>query len=308
MRVRILVNPKAGGGAALRRLPSVLGALEQAGVSADSAQTQAPGDAPRLVREASRDGIDCLAVMGGDGTMNEVCQAYLDDQGQPIRGPDLAIVPAGTGGDFRRTFGLGTSDAEAVTRLIASPPRPVDLGVLHFHDAEGRPRIRAFLNIASFGLGGLTDQLVNSGPKWLGGKAAFFLGTLRAMALYRPQPVRLVVDGTPFLEAPVLNVALANGRYFGGGMMVAPDASPTDGLLDVVAFHDMTKTQSLLFTQDIYRGTHIGKKGVASIRGSEVRAEPLQSTDRVLIDLDGETPGRLPLSAGILPGAVRIRI
>ena len=308
MRVRILVNPKAGGGTALRRLPIVLAALERAGVSADSAETQAPGDAPRIVREATREGIDCLAVMGGDGTMNEVCQAYVDADGQPLRGPDLAVIPAGTGGDFRRTFGLGSSDAEAVTRLIASPPRPVDLGVLRFHDDEGRPAQRAFLNIASFGLGGLTDRLVNSGPKWLGGKAAFFLGTLRAMAVYRSQPVRIVVDGQLFLEAAVLNVALANGRYFGGGMMVAPDASPTDGLLDVVAFHDMSNTRSLLFTQDIYRGTHIGKQGVASIRGSEVRAEPLQSTDRVLIDLDGETPGRLPLAASLLPAAIRLRI
>jgi YegS/Rv2252/BmrU family lipid kinase len=308
MRVRILVNPKAGGGTAARRVPVLLGALERAGVSADAAETRAPGDAPRIVREAAREGVDCLAVMGGDGTMNEVCQAYLDADGQPLGGPDLAIVPAGTGGDFRRTFGLGTSDAEAVTRLISNPPRPVDLGVLRFHDDEGRPTLRAFLNIASFGLGGLTDRLVNTGPKWLGGKAAFFLGTLRAMMIYRCQPVRIVVDDQLFLEAPVLNVALANGRYFGGGMLVAPDASPTDGKLDVVAFHDMSNTQSLLFTQDIYRGTHIGKKGVASTRGSEIRAEPLQSSDRVLIDLDGETPGRLPLSASLLPAAIRLRI
>lgn len=308
MRVRVLVNPKAGAGVGLRRLPALLDALDRAGVSADSAQTEAPGDAARIVREAGRDGVDCVAVMGGDGTMNEACQAFLGSDGQALAGPDLAIVPAGTGGDFRRTFGLGLSDAEAVTRLVANPPRPVDLGVLRFHDRDGRPALRAFLNIASFGLGGLTDRMVNDGPKWLGGKAAFLLGTLRAMLVYRPQPVRVTVDGRVFLEAPILNVALANGRYFGGGMMVAPDANPMDGKLEVVGFHDMTNTQSLLFTQDIYRGTHIGKNGVAHTRGIEIKAEPLQSTDQVLIDLDGETPGRLPLTATVLPGAVRIRI
>jgi YegS/Rv2252/BmrU family lipid kinase len=308
MRVRVLVNPKAGSGVGLRRLPVLLDALDRAGVSADSAETKGPGDAARIVRDAGRDGIDCVAVMGGDGTMNEACQAFLGPNGERVDGPELAVVPAGTGGDFRRTFGLGTSDAEAVTRLVASPPRPVDLGVLRFHDSEGRPAQRAFLNIASFGLGGLTDRMVNSGPKWLGGKAAFLLGTLRAMLVYRAQPVRITVDGQVFLEAPILNVALANGRYFGGGMLVAPDANPTDGKLDVVGFHDMTNTQSLLFTQDIYRGTHIGKKGVAHTRGVEIAATPLQSTDQVLIDLDGETPGRLPLTATVLPGAVRIRI
>jgi diacylglycerol kinase family enzyme len=92
------------------------------------------------------------------------------------------------------------------------------------------------------------------------------------MLVYRPQPVRVTVDGVPFLEAPVLNVALANGRYFGGGMQVAPDANPMDGALDVVAFHDISNAESLLFTQDIYRGTHIGKKGVRHTRGVEVRA------------------------------------
>jgi diacylglycerol kinase family enzyme len=91
-------------------------------------------------------------------------------------------------------------------------------------------------------------------------------------------------------------------------MMVAPEADPTDGRLDVVAFHDISSFESLTFTQDIYRGTHLGKKGVAFARGSEIRAEPLQSTDQVLIDLDGETPGRLPLMASVLPAAVKIRI
>ena len=164
------------------------------------------------------------------------------------------------------------------------------------------------MNITSFGLGGLTDRIVNDTPKWLGGKASFFLGTLRAMALYKNAPVRVLVDGKPFIEEPIVNVAIANGRYFGGGMKIAPDADPTDALFDVVALGDLSRVESIGLAAHIYRGSHVRERGVHVTRGSEVRAEALVQNAEVLIDMDGETPGRLPLVARIAPSALRIRI
>ena len=90
----------------------------------------------------------------------------------------------------------------------------------------------------------MVDTIVNAGPKWLGGKAAFFLASLRASAVYRNVPVRVFVDDVLFHEGPVLNVAVANGRAFGGGMFVAPNADPHDGLFDVVVLGDMNKLES----------------------------------------------------------------
>ena len=307
MKLRLIVNPTAGSGRAARRIPELKRALEARGIQAEIAETKAPGDATRLVHEARADGIECLLVMGGDGTLNEVSQGYLDADGRPLPGPDLALLPSGTGGDFRKSFDLGTSTEEAVERLTQAAPRPLDLGILELTAHSGERVRRAFLNITSFGLGGLTDRLVNDGPKWIGGRAAFFVGTLRAMVSYSNAPVRVRVDGEVCLEAPILNVAIANGRYFGGGMKIAPDADPSDGLFDVIALHDLSRAQGVALAHRIYQGSHVGQPGVRVARGAMVEAESLVPRAEVLIDMDGETPGRLPLIARVAKGALRIR-
>jgi diacylglycerol kinase (ATP) len=307
MKLRVISNPSAGSGSAIRRLPALKRLLEDRGIQAEFVETRAPGDATRLVHEARADGIECLGVMGGDGTLNEVSQGYLDSEGQPLPGPDLALIPSGTGGDFRKTFALGGTLEEAVERLATAEPRPLDLGLLELTAHSGETVRRAFLNITSFGLGGLTDRLVNTGPKWIGGRGAFFLGSLRALISYTNAPVRLRVDGEIVLEAPIANVAIANGKYFGGGMKIAPDALPDDGLFDVVAMHDVTRAQVALFSPRVYQGTHIGQPGVRFARGSLIEAESLVPRAEVLIDMDGETPGRLPLVARVARGALKIR-
>src|SRR5690348_14273051 len=108
MKLRIVVNPSAGSGSAKRRIPEVVRALGIHGITAEIAEPRGPGDATRLAREARADGVDCIGVMGGDGTLNEVCQAYIDAAGEACAGPDLALLPSGTGGDFRKSFELGT--------------------------------------------------------------------------------------------------------------------------------------------------------------------------------------------------------
>ena len=307
MKLRVISNPTAGSGSAIRRLPALKRLLEDRGIQAEFVETRAPGDATRLVHEARADGVECLLVMGGDGTLNEVSQGYLDADGQPLPGPDIALVPSGTGGDFRKSFGLGTTLEEAVERLSTATPRPLDLGLLEITAHSGETIRRAFLNITSFGLGGLTDRLVNSGPKWIGGRAAFFVGSLRALVSYSNAPVRVRVDGEVVLEAPIVNVAIANGQYFGGGMKIAPDADPSDGQFDLIAMHDLTRAQGVALAPRIYQGTHIGQPGVSAFRGALIEAESLVPRAEVLIDMDGETPGRLPLVARVARGALRIR-
>ncbi len=307
MHLRVILNPTAGSGAAARKRAAIVGALTAGGAAPEVVQTEGPGDAGRLVRQARAEGVECVVLVGGDGTLNDAVQGYLGADGQLESGPELALIPSGTGGDFRRTFGIGDDLAEAAERVLRAEPRPVDLGLLSVTSHEGKRVKRAFINITSFGIGGLTDRIVNSSPKWIGGKAAFFMGTLRAMLVYRNAPVRVRVDGSVWLEAPIFNVALANGRYFGGGMMIAPDADPGDGLIDVVALHDMTRIQSALLAQHIYKGAHLSQPGVSVTRGKLIEAEPLAAGTEVLVDMDGETPGRLPLSAELAPSALRLR-
>jgi YegS/Rv2252/BmrU family lipid kinase len=307
VHLRVILNPTAGSGGAARKKAAILRSLTVGGAAPEVVHTEGPGDAGRLIREARRDGVECAVLVGGDGTLNDAVQGYLDEEGQLVPGPDLGLIPSGTGGDFRRTFELTDSVEDAAERLLKASPRPLDLGLLTVTSHDGKRVRRAFLNITSFGIGGLTDRIVNASPKWIGGKATFFLGTLRAMLVYRNAPVRVLVDGKPWLEAPIFNVALANGRFFGGGMLIAPNADPADGLLDVVALHDMSKVRAASLSQHIYKGTHLGLPGVSVTRGKVIEAEPMAASTEVLVDMDGETPGKLPLRAELAPGALRLR-
>lgn len=306
-RFVLVLNPRAGAGAAGDRLPALRTALEEAGARFDVALTEGPRDATRLVREALSDGAAGVAVVGGDGTLNEAVNGFFDDEGNAIA-PDawLGPLPCGTGGDFRRTLGISKRIGPMVTRMMWARPRRVDVGWLTFVDHEGRPAHRAFLNIASFGMSGLIVRLVNEGPKWMGAKPSFLLGTYRAIMQHRNQRVRITIDDGEPSEREPLTVAVANGRFFGGGMQVAPKAEIDDGFFDVVSL-DMAPFESVALTAAIYRGAHLDHPGVSCTRARRVHAEPVDPNDRVLIDLDGEGPGALPATFEIRQHALLLR-
>ncbi len=306
-RFVLLANPRAGAGAAARRLPALEGALRKLGAVFDTALTEGPGHARELTREALEGGARGVAVVGGDGTLNEALNGYLDETGAPVApGAWLAPLPSGTGGDLRRTLGI-SKDVEAMARqMMAAAPRPIDAGWLTFVGDDGATRARAFANIASFGLGGRVDRAVNDGPKWIGGTPAFLLGTLRAMIGYRRPRVRLTLDDRPPREARILNVAVANGRFFGGGMKIAPDAQLDDGLFDVVGL-ELSVPRSFALTAAIYRGRHLRHPAAWLERARRIHAEPVDPGEAVLLDVDGEAPGRLPATFELRAGAITLR-
>lgn len=303
----VVLNPRAGAGAAGERRAALETVLREHGADFEVRLTRAPRHATELTRQALREGARGVAVVGGDGTLSEALNGFFDETGAPIA-PDawLGPLPCGTGGDFSRTLRLSKHVRPMVLHLLWSKPRPIDVGWLRYHDDLGEPRERAFLNITSFGLGGLVDRLVNDTPKWMGGRGAFLLGTLRAMSRYERQRVRLTLDDGPSEEMSILNVAVANGRFHGGGMMVAPQAEIDDGWFDVVTL-EQTRLEATLGTLDVYRGTHLDRKGVRLRRARRVHAEPVDPKDAVLLDVDGEAPGALPATFEIKAGAVLLR-
>lgn len=278
------------------------------------ALTAKTGDATTIVREALAKGAEGIAVVGGDGTLNEATNGFFHPDGTLVDTKAwLGPISCGTGGDFRKTLSAtnaGSSDAamEAlVDRLITSEVRPIDVGWLEYVANDGSKGGRAFINIASFGLGGLVDRLVNDTPKWMGGTGAFFVGTLRAAARYRNQRVRITVDAEIPRETTIANLAVANGRFFGGGMQIAPRAKIDDGFFDIVGLENVDLTTQLRLARHLYGGTLLGKRGVTYTRGRVVLAEPVDPGDAVLLDVDGEAPGRLPARFEIRPGALRLR-
>ncbi len=296
-----IVNPRSAGGATARLWPSLSGQLSAAFGRVDARFTDRPGAATRLTREALREGAKLVLSVGGDGTHNEVANGFFDGAAPLAPEAALGIVPAGTGGDFRKSFGWAADPVEAIQRLRAGGRRRIDLGRLSFTAPDGTPALRHFVNVASFGIGGQVDDRVNRSSKILGGRLSFAVASFRALTTFHDQKIRLSLDGGAPEEMTVTSVAVCNGQYFGGGMWVGPEAKVDDGLFDVTIWRGLGLADFVLRARRVYDGTHVSLPNTTLARARRVRAE---SDETVLLDVDGEQPGRLPATFELLPGAL----
>ncbi len=302
----VVVNPNSSGGKTGRRFPALKQSIERRlGAEVGYALTRSPLDATRRAREALESGYEMIVSVGGDGTHNEILNGFFTPDGKPVREDAvLGVIPSGTGGDFRRTAYPGESEEQMLDRLVGRNARPIDVGRSEFTNAEGAPVRRMFLNITSFGIGGAVSNYVNESTKAFGGRVSFFIGAFRGMLAYHNQRLRLSIDEEEPREIKINNIAVANGRFFGGGMKVAPRAELDDGLFDVVTFGDLSKLEYAMLSRFIYSGTHLERPKVSFTRARRVVAE---SDEVVLIDMDGEQPGRLPLTLEVVPRALRLK-
>jgi YegS/Rv2252/BmrU family lipid kinase len=300
-----IVNPHSAAGSTKRQWPHIEKLLKDAIGDFEAVFTKSMGDATPLALEAAKGGADLIISIGGDGTNNEVVNGLLAD-GAPTVKPALAFVPRGTGGDLRKTLGIPNIVEEAVRRIAGGKPRKVDAGRMRITTHEGVEVTRHFINITSFGIGGLVDKNVNSSTKALGGKVSFMIGTLKAFLAFKNQKVRVSFDGGPSEEMVINNLAVANGRFFGGGMMIAPEADLSDGLFDVVILGDLSTMEVIANGSKVYKGTHMPHPKIRHLRARTVKAEPVDPAEQVLLDVDGEAPGRLPASFEILPSVLTV--
>lgn len=306
--IELVVNPAAGGGRAGRLVGDVSRELMRAGVSARVHRTGARAHLAETVRSLVAQGAPTVAVMGGDGTLHDAFDALLTAEGTlaECARTSFALIPAGTGGDFAaRTLAMPSDPAGIAGWIARAKPAPLDIGIVDALRPRAGERARmTFTNIASCGLSGRVDFLIAQGPKWLTGKPAYLVATLRGLAGWRHRPVRVRVDGEVAYEGPALTVAVANGRAFGGGMIIAPQADCADGVLEVVVLGDLGLADIAKNFPKIYKGAHLGATGVIAARGKVVEIDA--SDDDVLLDIDGDAAGRLPARFRLLPSAVSI--
>ncbi len=300
----VIYNPAAAAGRVGRDWPNLSRQLTDIIGDVSFVPTEAAGHGIELAERAVRQGATTVFSLGGDGTHSEVVNGIMRAEAD-VGAITLGVLPAGTGGDLARILEPPRDPIEAARYATTVESRPIDIGVADFVDADGRPARRYFLNVASFGIGGLVDTIVNESSKALGGRVAFFVGTVRALLKYRPATVRLWLDGEDVGEHTIQLVAIGNGRYCGGGMFMAPEAELDDGVFDVAIIRDAPLGQRIAFLRRIYSGTHAELSAVDTYRASEIRAE-LVGDAPAWIDLDGEAPGFVPATFSIQPGAIRL--
>lgn len=305
---RVIVNPAAAGGRARHVWEGIAAAAGAALGPLDVVYTTARREATTLATAAAREGCSLVIAVGGDGTVGEVVDGLMADPADAATRPALGIVMVGTGADLARTLGLPADANAQVLRIAEGRVRTLDVVRASFVADDGQPCARHFLNVGGFGLSGATDRFVNrrKWSKWLGAKVAFQLGVLEALCRWRNAPVTIRVDDQPALSVAARVVVVANGRWFGGGMLIAPHAAPDDGALDLVVIGDISAWRLLRRLPTVYRGGHLGFPEVHVARGRSITAWPAGDRE-VPIDLDGESPGILPATFDIVPGALRVR-
>ncbi len=308
MRPLVIVNPQSGGGRAGRRLHDVTALLERQLGAVDVLSTARPGHAIELASEGAKNGRTLIVAAGGDGTLHEVANGVLDAG----RDTTIGYVGLGTGGDFRRTLGIDHRLDAYVQTIATGRDIAIDVGKVHYRSPDKTRASRWFVNVLSAGMGGLVDRYVADTTKSFGGKMAYFLASARALAACQRGRLRCTVglEGKQHeRRVETFMIAICNGRYFGGGMHVAPMARPNDGRFEVVSMDAPSKLAFLAFSRKIYEGRHLSQPGVTHF-GCDRIALDLENSgaeDVFLLDVDGEALGGLPIEIDLAPKALRIR-
>jgi diacylglycerol kinase (ATP) len=298
-RTVFLVNPASDNGATGRRWPEIANRAAAAGVTGEALLSERPGQLTELARRAADEGGELLVVVGGDGTVNEVVNGIAG-----LKGPELAVIPRGTGRDFVRTYGIPHRLDDALRTARDGRTREIDVGRARFRSWQGEPAEWYFANIASAGMSGAIAKRANETSKALGGKVSYFWATFAVFARWQTSELTVTV-GAETRRARMHDVVVANGRYFGGGMMILPDAEPDDGVFDVLLIGSLTKRDLLLTLPKTYRGKHLPHPKAELLRGPTVEIE---APEPLPIELDGEQPGTTPARFEIVPRALRLRV
>jgi YegS/Rv2252/BmrU family lipid kinase len=236
--------------------------------------------------EAAANG-EVAVAFGGDGLIGAVAGALKNTDGV------VGILPGGRGNDLCRVLGIPRRPVAACGVLASGIERRLDLG------EAGE---RTFAGIASCGFDSLVNQIAND-TRVVRGSPVYALALLRALPRFKAAQFEVTLDDRTPREFTGYSVAAANSKQFGGGMLLAPNASLTDGLLDVVIIEDMPKLRFLRLAPTVFSGRHVRKRGVSVVRGREVR---ISASERFTLYADGEAIAELPVTIRVLPGAVRM--
>jgi YegS/Rv2252/BmrU family lipid kinase len=303
LNTTFIVNPHAGNGSTGAKWPMIKALAQDKIGNFTSYITTRAGDGKRFARDALASGATLIVCVGGDGTLNEVVNGIMTHGG--LEGNDiiLGFVPNGTGCDFIRSVAIPGDIEKAVDLIAERPVRKIDAGRITFPSPKNDNGFYFFHNIASFGLGGEVALRVNRTTKAFGPFLSFLWATLISIFLYGKKKVRLLVDGEFDQEYNIWNIAVANGQYHGGGMWVAPDAVIDDGLFNVTVIGDLTLPEVFMNLPKLYSGkiTEIDK--ITTLTGRRVE---VSSDQHVLLEVDGEQPGVLPVVVDIIPEALNV--
>jgi diacylglycerol kinase (ATP) len=295
-----IVNPAAGCGKAARVWPQL---LEDLGVRPDALATwwtRGPGHGELLAARARQHGYERVLAVGGDGTLYEVANGlWWEPQG---RLPSLGIVPLGTGCDYVRNFSRRHTLGDCLAQALGETTVAVNVGIVQVQAIDGIPLTRICLNVLGLGFDARVVVRMRRQKLPLAGKTPYLISVLQEFFLLRHYRLTGLIDGEPLAAQSSLLVA-ALGRCFGGGMMIAPLASPQSGRFQVVWGEELNRLTLLSLLGKTFSGDHLSHPLVHSrfARRLQLSAEP-----PALVQIEGEPVGRTPLDVALSPEKLHV--
>lgn len=290
--VTVLANPASGHRNAPHAAEKAILRLRRRGVDVAATVGSDAKHARHLIDSAVEEATDALVVAGGDGVISDALQA--------LAGSDipLGIIPAGTGNDHAREYGLPTNDPVAAADIIADGwTETVDLG--RIRDRAGVTKW--FGTVAAAGFDSLVTDRANR-MRWPRGRMRYNLAMLAELSQLRLLPFRLVLDGSDEIVTDLTLAAFGNTRSYGGGMLICPNADHADGQLDITMVHSASRTRLIRLFPTVYQGTHLDLDEVTTARATSISVE----SPGINAYADGDYACALPAEISAVPGALQI--
>ena len=291
-RVTLLTNPMAGHGNAPHAAERAVARFQERGVDVTEIVGRDAQHARDLVEGAINNGTDALVVAGGDGVISLALQALAHSD------IPLGIIPAGTGNDHAREYGIPVGDpAAAADVIVAGHTETIDLGLIRASDDT----TTWFGTVAATGFDSLVSDRVNR-MRWPHGRMRYNLAIVAELSQLRPLPFRLVLDDDREIVTDLTLAAFGNTRSYGGGMLICPDAGHGDGLLDITMVSSGSRLKLVRLFPTIFTGTHVELDEVTTARARKIWVE----CPGINAYADGEYACPLPAEISAVPGALTI--
>lgn len=267
--------------------------------------TEQPGQTVPLTCNAIQKGNTYIICIGGDGSLNEVANGIMKAISDNIisNGNEiyLGILPAGTGNDFVKTTGISFNLHELKKYIDANSCLAVDLGLVHFKSKTNEDTSRYFINITDVGMGGMVAEKLSKASKWLGATFTYQKAILTTLFSYKNQWIKVKADSFSF-EGKMMNFIIANGKYFGSGLGIAPQAQPDDGKFSIIILGEVSLLDYVQKLGDIKKCQIIQHPNIAYHTAQQIDIE----TPRLPIDMDGEFIGYSPMKISITTRAIKL--
>jgi diacylglycerol kinase (ATP) len=287
MKTLFIVNPIAGKGKAKSLIPLIEEECKSNGLDYLIKYTTEPKDGTRIARAGVEEGYKKIISVGGDGTLNEVVNGIV--------GSDviLGVIPSGTGNDFIRSIYKEFDMVKIINNVINGAVKTIDLA---------KCNDTYFLNIGSGGIDAQVALESERTRKFFSGSTAYIVAMIKTIFLYKSKMMKVYIDDKEF-DKNTLLVAIANGRYYGGGILPAPKASLTDGIFDVCFIEKISKPKMLILFPKYMKGKHESIKEVSFYRGKKIR---LIATEEFGVNIDGEVSLKKDVEFNIIPNGIKI--